>query len=121
MNSFLPLLYLTGKPFSAVTKIFFTCLLQLIPSDGFAATLAEPYEAIGQVCVHRLEYLILVSFARFFTQWQLYLFHYGQISFLPPFKNDRQVFTAVEKSNSPVPSFLSGGQNRNDDRRKNII
>ena len=32
MNSFLPLLYLTSKPFSAVTKIFFTCLLILAPS-----------------------------------------------------------------------------------------
>ena len=36
---------------------------------------------------------------------------------LRPFKNDRQVF----KRHSLVPSFLSGGQNRNDDRRKNII
>ena len=36
---------------------------------------------------------------------------------LRPFKNDRQVF----KRNSLVPSFLSGGQNRNDDRRKNIM
>ena len=38
--------------------------------------------------------------------------------FLPPFENDRQVFNAVEKSNSLVPSFLSGGQNRNGNKRK---
>ena len=30
-------------------------------------------------------------------------------------------FTVIPKRNSPLPSFLSGGQNRNDDRRKNII
>ncbi len=32
-----------------------------------------------------------------------------------------QVFNAVEKRNSPLPSFLSGRQNRNDDGRKNIM
>ena len=30
-------------------------------------------------------------------------------------------FTVIPKRNSPLPSFLSGGQNRNDDRRKNIM
>ena len=41
--------------------------------------------------------------------------------FLRPFKNDRQVFSAVEKRYSLSPSFLSGGQNRNDDKGKNIM
>ena len=34
MNSFLPLLYLTGKPFSAVTKNIFSCLHILTPSPS---------------------------------------------------------------------------------------
>ena len=38
--------------------------------------------------------------------------------FFTSFKNDRQVFSTVKKRNSLVPSFLSGGQNRNDDGRK---
>ena len=38
--------------------------------------------------------------------------------FLPPFENDRQVFNTIPKHNSPLPSFLSGQQNRNDDKRK---
>ena len=33
-------------------------------------------------------------------------------------KNDRHVFNPLKKRNSPLPSFLSGGQNRNDDGRK---
>ena len=45
--------------------------------------------------VKRVRYVKPVSFARFFTQRQFYLFHHGQISFLRPFKNDRQVFNAV--------------------------
>ncbi|MFR3114839.1 MAG: hypothetical protein ACLTM5_02800 [Dialister sp.] len=36
----------------------------------------------------------------------------------PSFKNDGQVFNTIEKRNSLSPSFLSGGQNRNDDGRK---
>ena len=40
-------------------------------------------------------YLTLVFFARFFTQCRLYLFHYNQIGFLRPFKNDRQVFNTT--------------------------
>ena len=42
MISFLPLLYLIGKPFSAVTKKFFTCLLILAPSVNLSVdTLAK--------------------------------------------------------------------------------
>ena len=44
-----------------------------------------------------------------------------QAGFFTSFKNDRQVFNTVKKQNPPLLSFLSGGQNRNGDRRKNII
>ena len=60
-------------------------------------------EVKGAVGVHRLEYLILVPTARILTA---------------SFKNNRQECNTIEKRNSPLPSFLSGGQNRNDDRRK---
>ena len=67
------------------------------------AVILEVKEAVG---IHRLEYLILVPTARILTT---------------SFKNDGQECNTIEKRNSPLPSFLSGGQNRNDDGRKNII
>ena len=44
-------------------------------------------------------------------------YHSVRHRILPSFKNDGQVF----KRNSPLPSFLSSGQIRNDDGRKNIL
>ena len=100
-----------------MNSFFLSC--QLPPN---AEGSAEPARRKGQGCVHRLEYLIPVSFAGFLpltlvgygvsliftaslrsskngslaiTQRQFFLFRYGQISFLRPFKNDRQVFNTV--------------------------
>ncbi len=60
-------------------------------------------EVKGAVGVHRLEYVILVPTARILTA---------------SFKNDRQGCNTIKKCNPLVPSFLSHGQKRNDDGRK---
>ena len=39
--------------------------------------------------------------------------------FFTSFKNDEQECNTIEKCNSPLPSFLSSGQNRNVNKRKN--
>ena len=82
---------------------------------------AEPCEAIGASL--RTQVRIFKS-CNLCPDSSLYpvLFYFSiPDRFLRPFKNDRQVFNTVEKRNSPEPSFLSGGQNRNDDKRKNIM
>ena len=45
----------------------------------------------------------------------------GQLAVYILFFFAKKSFNTTSKRNSLVPSFLSGGQNRNDDRRKNII
>ncbi len=45
----------------------------------------------------------------------------GRLTFPYSLLFRKKSFTASRKRISPLPSFLSGGQNRNDDRRKNII
>ena len=45
----------------------------------------------------------------------------GQLTVYILFFFAKKSFNTTPERNSPLPSFLSGGQNRNDDRRKNII
>ena len=45
----------------------------------------------------------------------------GQLTVRILFFLGNKSFTVIPKRNSLVPSFLSGGQNWNNDRRKNIL
>ncbi len=108
MNSFLPLLYLTGKPFSAVTKNIFCVSAHTCPfrqlrwhlSQGKAShTLLQrrsaPRKVVRLLPVIRGRLTVCI------------------LSFLR-----KKLFTGSRRFNSLLPSFLSGEQNRNDDRRK---